>query len=401
MKEISGAIPLQAACRRENSVSSDSSIVPDHLHPLDLTTRLVVESAMRVAVSDETILILGETGVGKDVLARRIHDASPRARGRFIHINCAAVSEGLIESEMFGHVRGAYTGAVDSQPGHFEMASGGTLFLDEIGELSPRHQAKLLHVLQNRSFSRVGGRVAIDSDARVIAATNQDLDEAIRRGRFRRDLFYRLGVVCLRIPPLRERPDDIVPFARFFASRYAAAYGHDAMAEPTAEVIALLRVHPFEGNVREMENLIKRAILLGSWDTILEELDQPEPGTAAHASDPPRTLATSAFEADGLQEDCDAASFPAADGREIPFVAAAPATPLKEIARRATEQAERRAIARTLAATEWNRRRASRILGISYRALLYKIRDYALTPPSKNRTERAAATVYSLRQGSA
>lgn len=373
-------------------MSSEFSIVPDHHPPLDLTTKLVEESAMRVAGSDETILILGETGVGKDVLARSIHAASPRARGRFVHINCAAVSEGLIESELFGHVRGAYTGAVDSQPGHFEMASGGTLFLDEIGELTPRHQAKLLHVLQNRSFSRVGGRVPIDSDARVIAATNHDLDEQIRRGRFRRDLFYRLGVVCLRIPPLRERPDDIVPLARFFASRHAASWGHPEMGEPTAEVIALLRVHPFDGNVREMENLIKRAILMGTWDTILEELDQPDTGQDAQTGATSRVAATP----DAVHDEPD----PVHD-QTVLFATVPQSTPLKEIARRATEQAERRAIARALTTTGWNRRRASRLLGISYRALLYKIRDYSLTPPSKTRTERATATVYSLRQGSA
>ena len=388
MKEISGANP---PCKcplspGEKSLSYDFSVVPDHHPPLDLTTRLVEESALRVAGSDETILILGETGVGKDVLARRIHAASPRARGRFVHINCAAVSEGLIESELFGHVRGAYTGAVDSQPGHFEMASGGTLFLDEIGELTPRHQAKLLHVLQNRSFSRVGGRVPIDSDARVIAATNHDLDVQIRRGRFRRDLFYRLGVVCLRIPPLRERPDDIVPLALWFAARYAASYGHPDMSEPTAEVIGLLRVHPFDGNVREMENLIKRAILLGTWDTILEELDQPDAARAGHQpAETPDTL---------LDE-------PDLSNEAALFATVPQSTPLKEIARRATEQAERRAIARALSTTGWNRRRASRLLGISYRALLYKIRDYSLTPPSKTRTEQATATVYSLRQGSA
>jgi len=370
-------------------LSSEFSIVPDHHPPLDLTTKLVEESAMRVAGSDETILILGETGVGKDVLARRIHAASPRARGRFVHINCAAVSEGLIESELFGHVRGAYTGAVDSQPGHFEMASGGTLFLDEIGELTPRHQAKLLHVLQNRSFSRVGGRVPIDSDARVIAATNHDLDEQIRRGRFRRDLFYRLGVVCLRIPPLRERPDDIVPLARFFASRYAASFGHPEMDEPTAEVIALLRVHPFDGNVREMENLIKRAILLGTWDTILEELDAGQDAQIGATSRPEATPDAALDDPDSVQD------------QTVLFATVPQSTPLKEIARRATEQAERRAIARALTTTGWNRRRASRLLGISYRALLYKIRDYSLTPPSKSRTERATATVYSLRQGSA
>ena len=351
----------------------------EYLPPRDPAMRHIEETAIRVAESDETVLITGETGVGKDVLARRIHNASPRAAGHFVHINCAAVSEGLIESELFGHVRGAYTGAVDSQPGQFEMASGGTLFLDEIGELHPKHQAKLLHVLQNRKLTRVGGRETITVDVRVIAATNQDLARAMKQGRFRPDLYYRLGVVRLEIPPLRERPGDIESLAIFFARRYATMFSRPQMAVPDEGVIDALRSHRFEGNVREMENLIKRGILLGSWEAVLSECasrDEESAGT-------------------------DPIPFP----RQDPPFFAAPIekVSLKEIARRATEQAERSAIARALNATGWNRRKAAQLLEISYRSLLYKIRDYALTPVRRDRREMAARAggVMSPREGTA
>ncbi|HEY3176613.1 MAG TPA: sigma 54-interacting transcriptional regulator [Candidatus Polarisedimenticolia bacterium] len=316
--------------------------------------RLVEESAMQVAPSDETILLLGETGVGKDLLARRIHEASPRAGRPFVQINCAALPDGLLESELFGHVRGAYTDAVDSRPGQFEVAARGTLFLDEIGELSPRLQAKLLHVLQERKFCRVGGREPIQADVRVIAATNQDLDRAMACGAFRRDLFYRLSVVCLRIPPLRERPGDIEGLARFFALKYASRYARPHLARVSAEILEVMRRHPFEGNVRELENLIKRAILLGSYVHILEEVDRVRDVAAA--------LRPSVAQA-----------------VEPPFFALEP-VPLKEVARRAVTEAEREAILKVLLTTQWNRRRAAKLLKISYRSLLYKIRDYALLP---------------------
>jgi len=337
---------------------------PTFLPPQDSAMRQVDAFALEVAATDETVLLLGETGVGKDMMARRIHEASPRAGNRFVQINCAALPDGLLESELFGHVRGAYTGAVDSKPGQFEVAAGGTLFLDEIAEMSPRLQAKLLHVLQERFFCRVGGRDPIAADVRIIAATNQDLDRAMAEGTFRRDLYYRLSVVCLRIPALRERPSDIADLARHFALKYSGLYNRDALAAVSDEVLAAMSRHPFEGNVRELENLVKRAILLGSYDQILAEIDRSR--TAAPAAAP------AAMETQ------------AAAGTEPPFFAppAQPPRPLKEIARQAVENAERRAIMTALDTTGWNRRQAARLLQISYRALLYKIRDYAILPLS-------------------
>jgi len=318
-----------------------------YLSPADPAMKKVEDVALQVASSDETVLILGETGVGKDVMARRIHEASPRRDRRFVQINCAALPEGLLESELFGRVRGAYTGAVDSQPGQFEMAAGGTIFLDEIGELSPRLQAKLLHVLQEKLFHRVGGRDPIVADVRIIAATNQDLDKLMASGGFRRDLFYRLSVVCLEIPPLRQRPADIEELSRHFATKYSALYNRDELARIGDDVVEALVHYRFEGNVRELENLVKRAILLGSYDQIVREIAlrdgaQPEPPLFERAAPPPQ--------------------------------------PLKEVARRAVENAERREIVKALTLTSWNRRKAAKMLQVSYRSLLYKIRDYAIVP---------------------
>ncbi len=357
------------APRHPSVMPRQDSILP----PTDPAMKLVEEQALQVASSDETVLLLGETGVGKDITARRIHDASPRAAGRFVQINCAALPDGLLESELFGHVRGAYTGAVDSQPGQFEMASGGTIFLDEIGEMSPRLQAKLLHVLQERRFCRVGGREPIEVDVRVIAATNQDLDQAMIRGTFRRDLYYRLCVVCLRIPSLRERPGDIEGLARFFALKYSSLYNKPEFAHIGGDVIAVMRTHPFEGNVRELENLIKRAILLGGYDRIFEDL-----GTAVDL-------------------------VPAAAPVAVPGVLPGGQVPLKEITRRAVEEAERSAIMQALSTTRWNRRRAAQLLKISYRSMLYKIRDYAIMQTGTSVQDLIAhegGSVVSPREGS-
>ena len=348
-----------------------------YLPPLDPAMKIVEEQALQVAGSDETILLLGETGVGKDVMARRIHDASPRAAKRFVQINCAALPDGLLESELFGHMRGSFTGAVESQQGQFEVAAWGTIFLDEIGELSPRLQAKLLHVLQEKRFCRVGGREPIEAKVRVIAATNQDLDRAMARGEFRRDLYYRLCVVCLRIPSLRQRPHDVEGLAKFFALKYSDVFNRPELADVGPHVIAAMKRHPFEGNVRELENLVKRAILLGGYDQILGSMLQrvepmPEPVMAQTAP---------------------AESFTQPSGP----------IPLKELARLAVEKAERQAIIQALLTTRWNRRRAAQLLKVSYRSLLYKMRDYSILPEGAEDPDLLAhegEAVVSPREGS-
>jgi Nif-specific regulatory protein len=234
----------------------------------------VYERVARVARSDTSAVIFGETGTGKELVARALHQNSHRARGPFIAINCAALTETLLETELFGHERGAFTGAVAQKKGKLEVADGGTLFLDEVSELTPAHQSKLLRVLQEREFERVGGTRAIHVNIRVISATNRRLAAEVVAGRFREDLLFRLNVVSIDIPPLRERADDIELLARHFLRHYAAKAGR-VIRGISAPALQRLMTYPWPGNVRELENAIERAVVLGSSDVILPE-DLPE-----------------------------------------------------------------------------------------------------------------------------
>ncbi len=228
----------------------------------------------KVAPSNSNVLILGESGTGKELIARALHRSSLRAAGPFVAINCAALTESLLESELFGHERGAFTGAIMQKKGKLEVADGGTVFLDEIGELSMLLQAKLLRVLQEREMERVGGTRTIQLNIRLLAATNRDLEQAVQKGDFRRDLFYRLNVVSLKAPALRERPEDTLPLAEHFAKKYAAECGRKIIGlAPQAR--AYLQSYSWPGNVRELENAIERAVVLGSAETVLAE-DLPE-----------------------------------------------------------------------------------------------------------------------------
>jgi len=237
----------------------------------------------RVAQSDTTVLITGESGTGKELVARAVHRNSLRAAKPFVAINCAALTETLLESELFGHEKGAFTGALTQKKGKLESAAGGTVFLDEIGEMPVQLQSKLLRVLQQHEVERVGGLHAIHLDFRLVAATNRNIEEAIRQGRFRQDLYYRLNVIALRTPALRDRPEDIMPLARHFAARYAAKCGR-RIAGFSPQAAALLRGFDWPGNVRELENAIERAVVLGSADTILPE-DLPEALHELHDAD--------------------------------------------------------------------------------------------------------------------
>ncbi len=220
-------------------------------------------AAARVANSDAPVLICGETGVGKEYLAKAIHLMSKRARKPFVPINCAAIPEPLLESELFGYEKGAFTSAASSKPGLVEVADGGTLFLDEIGDMAPALQAKLLRFLQDGSFRRLGGREELCVDVRIIAATNQDLERLVAEGKFRADLYYRLAVVPLYLPPLRQRPEDVEAFARYFARKYA-----DADMEIAPDAMERLYEHDWPGNLRELDNVIRRAVLLRSGERI-------------------------------------------------------------------------------------------------------------------------------------
>jgi transcriptional regulator with GAF, ATPase, and Fis domain len=236
--------------------------------------RAVFQLISRVAPTDSTILICGESGTGKELVARAIHRNSPRAAHAFVAINCAALTETLLESELFGHEKGAFTGAVVQKRGKLEVADGGTVFLDEIAELTPAFQAKLLRVLEEHEFERVGGVRTIPVNLRVLAATNKDLTEAVRRGAFRPDLYYRLNVVALTMPPLRERKADIPSLASYFAAKYARRSRRQVLGV-SPEALALLAHYDWPGNVRELENAIERAVVLGSTELILPE-DLPE-----------------------------------------------------------------------------------------------------------------------------
>lgn len=247
----------------------------------------------RIAPTDSTVLIRGESGTGKELAARAIQVNSPRAARTFVAVNCAALTESLLESELFGHEKGAFTGAIAQKKGKLEMAEGGTIFLDEIGELAPLLQAKLLRVLQEREFERVGGTRSIKVDMRLIAATNKDLEEAIQRGEFRQDLYYRLNVVSLEMPPLRERKDDIPLLASFFVEKYGHKCRQRTM-KLAKETRARLVNYDWPGNVRELENVIERAVVLSSTDTIKPE-DLPE--ALLETESPPGAPATKYHEA--------------------------------------------------------------------------------------------------------
>jgi len=311
--------------------------------PKMVELREIIEQAARV---DVTVLISGETGTGKDVAARAIHHASVRQAGPFVKVNCAAVPRELLESELFGHERGAFTGAHQLKIGKFEAADRGTIFLDEIGDLHPALQGKLLHVLQDGQFSRVGGRSIVKVDVRVLAATNQDLEQAVAAGRFREDLYYRLNVIQIALPPLRERQEEILPLAEYFMERYSRLFRRETIRLPL-ETQQRLMHHRFPGNVRELENMIKRMIVLG--DPLLRR--SPLPGSGAVPEEVPATATRPVKNA---------------------------IVSLKEIGRRAAQLAEREAILQALEQTQWNRVRAAKLLDISYRALLYKIKDNGL-----------------------
>ena len=237
------------------------------------TLQRALELVEQVAATDATVLVTGETGTGKELIARAIHRLSPRVGGPLIRVNCAAIPETLLASELFGHERGAFTGAVERRRGRFEQAHGGTLFLDEIGELPPEMQVMLLRVLQEREFERLGGNATIRADVRVVAATNRDLTEATRAGRFRSDLYYRLNVFPVRVPPLRERVDDIPMLAAHFAEKHGARFGRK-VTRIDRRTLRLLESYHWPGNIRELENVIERAVILSRNGTLRIERDE-------------------------------------------------------------------------------------------------------------------------------
>src|SRR6059036_3677861 len=321
----------------------------DHVPLLDGSPKMraILTIIENIADTDAMVLIRGESGVGKDLVARAIHTQSARRHGPFVKVNCAAIPSELLESELFGHEKGAFTGAHRRKPGQFEYAKGGTIYLDEIAELPPALQAKLLHVLQDFRFTRLGGHGEIAVEARVIAATNRDLEQALARGQFRQDLYYRLDVVELRIPPLRERREEIPTLTAWFLARFNAQYGRQKQLAP--ETLIRLREYPWSGNVRELENTVRRMVVLADGEQAFEALVAH--GRNGHAAAPgPAPMVTES---------------------------------LREIARRGAREAERQALAEVLERVRWNRAEASRILKVSYKTLLHKIADCELTSPAR------------------
>lgn len=331
-------------------------------HPL---IRRVLALARQVARSKATVLISGESGTGKEMFARLLHACSDRAEGPFVAINCAALPEHLLESELFGHEKGAFTGAIARKLGKFELASGGTILLDEISEMDMGLQAKLLRVLQESEFDRVGGTETVRVDVRVVATTNRKMEEAVAEGKFRQDLYYRLNVIPIKLPPLRERGGDVARLAMYFVDKFRKAYGLAPLAF-SAEARQWLLAYDWPGNVRELQNLMERAVLLAgdgpirkahflldadTWPEAAEQEEAEPPAPAAGGEGP----AESASQAVALFD----AELPPDQGEVVPL-----------------EVMERHMIIKSLDRTEGNRTQAAQLLGISVRTLRNKLNEY-------------------------
>jgi two-component system response regulator AtoC len=351
---------------------------------------LIIE---QVADSDVTVLIRGESGVGKELVARAIHQRSTRKNRPFVKVNCAALPAELLESELFGHEKGAFTGAATTRIGKFEQANFGTIFLDEIGEIKPALQAKLLHVLQDAEFTKLGSNKKITVDVRVVAATNRDLEQMMLRGEFREDLYYRLKVIEAYVPPLRERPDEIAHLTDFFIAKYSQRYNRPTRSL-SDQLRAMFQQYEWPGNVRELENMIKRFVILQDEQLVVRELSRPRvvanpagPGApvpeyppAYHAAPPyqapPPPAAAAPPPASPADDELDAADdevpppSPGQEGRR-----------LAEVAREAQLTAERAVISDTLRQVHWNRRKAAQLLGVSYKTLLNKIKETGIERP--------------------
>jgi two-component system response regulator AtoC len=354
----------------------------------------------RVADNDVSVLLRGESGVGKEVIAREIHRRSPRRGNEFVKVNCAALPADLLESELFGHERGAFTGAASTRVGKFEFAQHGTIMLDEIGEMPPALQAKILHVLQDREFTKVGSNRTVEVDVRVIAATNRDLEKMMQQGTFRDDLYYRLQVIEVTIPPLRERREEIPQLIEFFLLKFAAVYRRPAV-RPSLVLQEALLSYDWPGNIRELENMIKRFVVLQDETLILSELHRLRMARAAQADAEPAApaaqVAPPLHSAPAHAAPAHAAPAHAAPAHSAPphppmapvappmapvaspFLNNADGVNLQELARTAAMGAEKEAIQHALERFRWNRRKTAEYLQVSYKTLLNKMKECGIS----------------------
>jgi two-component system response regulator AtoC len=319
--------------------------------------REIREIIEQVADTDITVLVRGESGTGKELVARTLFQLSDRRDRPFVKVNCAALPSELLESELFGFEKGAFTGAQKRKLGKFEYANQGTIFLDEISEMHPGLQAKLLQVLQDGEFSRLGGESDVHVDTRIIAATNCNLEEAVAKGTFREDLYYRLNVVTVHLPPLRDRMDGVPLLVDHFLQKNNEQYRKN-LRQLTPETMEIFMRYGWPGNVRELENMVRRMVVLGNEQAVLQEIAERGTGSPGGSDEEPVAL------------DLDALGADVANGEGID---------LKAISRRAAQVAEKRVIERVLQQTRWNRKEAAERLQISYKALLYKMKENGLS----------------------
>jgi two-component system, NtrC family, response regulator AtoC len=377
--------------RQQLSDDQDRSVWGNSEKMQGITT--VIE---QVADSDVTVLIRGESGVGKELVARAIHQRSNRRNRPFVKVNCAALPAELLESELFGHERGAFTGAATTRIGKFEQADSGTLMLDEIGEMKPALQAKLLHVLQDAEFTKLGSNKRVEVDVRIVAATNRDLEKMLRSGEFREDLYYRLKVIELTVPALRERRDEIPTLTDFFVVRYSKKYNRP-LRPISDELRQLFAEYDWPGNIRELENMVKRVVILQDEQLVVREIQRNMQRAAALPVQTPMA-AVAAAAASAAAAAMPSGMAPADPVHYPPPAPAAPVGPepdeppgetdaagdegggsLAAVAKAAAMKAERAAIEHTLRQVHWNRRKAAQLLGVSYKTLLNKIKECGIS----------------------
>ena len=327
----------------------------------------IKELVAHVADTGLNVVITGESGVGKEVVAQNLYHSSRRKNKPFVKVNCAALPEGLLESELFGFEKGAFTGADRKRRGKFELANQGVLFLDEIGDMSLNLQSKLLHVLQSGEFAPLGSEREVKTDAWVLAATNQELNEKVKKGLFREDLYYRLNIIKIYIPPLRKRPEDIPLLIDYYLEKYASQFGNKRLVRPDRKTMDKLTSYQWPGNVRELQNILKSCLVVGNWEEVINDFSfklKPEPN-----------LESLEKGTNGASIIDDLLSF---EGENSPDHTS---FSLKKIKRKALDRIEREVISHVLNQTGWNRTKATKILKISYKTLLYKISDLNIKPP--------------------